>query len=138
MRDQGIPVKDFKLSAEDEIAAVRQGVRQLLAEWDLVELTDDIVLVVSEMLANALHHADGGVAAIRIHRRPDAVVIEVSDHGASAPLLGQPAFDDDRGRGMFLIDRLADRWGFRRTDDGKVVWCEMAIPESMSRAMSPA
>jgi anti-sigma regulatory factor (Ser/Thr protein kinase) len=133
VRDQGIPVKEFKLAADEEIAVVRQGVRQLLAEWELADLTNDIVLVVSEMLANALHHADGSIAAVRIHRRPDAVVVEVSDRGASMPLLGQPAFDDDRGRGMFLIDRLADRWGTRRTDDGKVVWCELAIPESMSQ-----
>ena len=138
VRDQGIRVKDFKLSEDQEIAVVRQEIRQLLVEWELVALTDDIVLVVSEMLANALHHADGSVAAMRIHLRPDAVVIEVSDQGAAVPRLGQPAFDDDRGRGMFLIDRLADRWGFRRIEDGKVVWCEMAIPESMSQSKRPA
>ena len=128
VRDEHLPVLSLELQENVQMAAARHVVRERLTGWDLPAVVDDVVLIVSELLANALHHAGGGHAGLRVHRRSDALVIEVSDSGAAAPRLGQPGFDDDRGRGMFLIDRLSDRWGYRHVDDGKVVWCELALP----------
>ena len=76
----------------------------------------------SEVVTNAVRHGDGA-EPLELHATWNAEVrIEVSDHGdgfTPAPRIG--ALDEPGGFGLFLVGRLADRWGVE-TDDGTTVW----------------
>jgi hypothetical protein len=67
--------------------------------------------------------ADG--AALRLTR--DRLVLESVDSGHHMPRRRRAGDDDEGGRGLHLVASLADRWGFRATDDGKVVWAELDL-----------
>jgi hypothetical protein len=56
----------------------------------------------------------------------------VAAAGAAAPALREADLTTDDGRGLVLVDCLADAWGHRPTDHGKVVWCTIALEEPRS------
>lgn len=90
------------------------------------EVTWDIELLTSELLANAVSHGEGPVM-VGVEREDDHVRVEVSDGSSGLPAI-QPPEDplSERGRGFLLVDRLADRWGFeRRRGNGKTIWFEL-------------
>jgi anti-sigma regulatory factor (Ser/Thr protein kinase) len=79
-------------------------------------------LLVSELVTNAVRHGDGD-EPLELHARwNDEVHVEVCDHGVGfspAPRIG--ALDEPGGFGLYLVGRLADRWGVE-TADGTTVW----------------
>lgn len=86
---------------------------------------DDIRLCVSELATNALLHGTPRGRQFRVHVtiEDDAVRIEVHDASDAPPHLRDPADTDDYGRGLHLVEALADEWGFSdRTGPGKAVW----------------
>ncbi len=92
--------------------------------FEQVGAGDDAVLVVSELVTNAVQHGEGPVLVRIVTGEPTRV--EVMD---ARPLdgLAVAAPDPDRqgGRGLFLVQALADAWGYAETPDGgKVVWAE--------------
>ncbi|MFB6889085.1 SpoIIE family protein phosphatase [Kitasatospora sp. NPDC056327] len=104
----------------------RRFTRSTLAAWGLSALADYAELLVSELVTNALLHAD---APRRLRLFRDRVLtVEVSDAGGQTPQLRPFAEQDEGGRGMFLVSELAQRWGSRLTRDGKVVWAELELP----------
>ncbi|MEV6973768.1 SpoIIE family protein phosphatase [Kitasatospora sp. NPDC093806] len=104
----------------------RRFTRATLAGWGLSALADYAELLVSELVTNALLHAD---APRRLRLFRDRVLtVEVSDAGGQTPQLRPFAEQDEGGRGMFLVSELAQRWGSRLTRDGKVVWAELELP----------
>ena len=115
-----------------EPAAVRRArglVRDRLARWDLDELTHSTMLLVSELVTNAIQHA-GGRITLRLVRE-GGLVCEVFDSSDGAPRIRFHDDEDDMlesGRGLHVVGRLAKRWGVRRTAGGKVVWCEQELP----------
>ena len=82
-------------------------------------------LVVTELVTNGLLHG-GGVASVSVERVPTGVRIEARDRNRHAPLVAVDSPDSMTGRGLHLVRRLAARWGVQPTDDGKVVWAEVA------------
>lgn len=92
---------------------------------DLLEL---VVLLTSQLVTNAVVHGLGPVQLMLIDNGP-RLRVEVSDGEAeSLPLAPRrPAPVDPSGRGLLIIDRLADRWGCRPrlTPPGKTVWFEL-------------
>jgi anti-sigma regulatory factor (Ser/Thr protein kinase) len=82
-----------------------------------------IVLLVSELVSNAVLHGRGEVE-LAIDADDDAVRVHVTDgDSATVPQVRSPKPYDRTGRGMFLVDRLAQRWGVERIPgDGKRVW----------------
>jgi len=58
---------------------------------------------------------------------------EVIDDSAAVPRLRHADEDDERGRGLQVVSQLARRWGTRRAGTGKVVWCELTVPTTVSR-----
>ncbi|WP_078880756.1 SpoIIE family protein phosphatase [Kitasatospora purpeofusca] len=104
----------------------RRFTRGTLADWGLSALADYAELLVSELVTNALLHAD---APRRLRLFRDRVLtVEVADSGGQTPQLRPFAEQDEGGRGMFLVSELAQRWGSRLTRDGKVVWAELELP----------
>jgi serine phosphatase RsbU (regulator of sigma subunit) len=64
---------------------------------------------------------------LRLRRGATAVWVEVFDHDLRLPRIRSAAADDEGGRGLYLVEQLASRWGSRPTPDGKAVWFEMPM-----------
>jgi len=109
----------------DAAGRARRFVSAALAGGSFEQRTDDAVLVVSEMVTNALLHAEPPVT-VNLVQLEDALRIEVRD-GAHRPVLAEaPASDDSMtGRGLAVVDALAARWGVDPEPEGKLVWAEL-------------
>ncbi|MEV0976521.1 ATP-binding protein [Streptomyces sp. NPDC049915] len=117
--------------APGAVATVRRRVRVVLAEWNLTpEVVADVLLVVSELVTNALVHALPP-ATLRLAPsqvgRSRAVHIEVTDRGPVAPTgLSASAVDpDEHGRGLGIVTALSSRFGVRVHAGGTTRWAEV-------------
>lgn len=100
---------------------------------DLPATTRDTAALLSgEIVTNAVIHG-GGRFLLEVHTSAKAVRVEVTDSSAERPRLLGPSEDRDYGRGMAIVDALADRWGTTRSAAGKVVWFELDV----SRVVGP-
>ncbi|RJQ70165.1 ATP-binding protein [Pseudonocardiaceae bacterium YIM PH 21723] len=109
-----------------ELAEVRSWVAGLLTCADRHRL-DDILLVVDELVSNALTHA-AGPYWIRLCWTADTARIEVRD---DSPLLARQREPDmTGGRGMHIVTACATRWDQQRIDGGKVVWAELPTTQA--------
>ncbi len=101
----------------------RRLARRALARWDLECLTDSVELLVSEVVTNAVRYASRPVTLRLL--RTDVLRCEVGDDVPQLPRLRQARATDEGGRGLYLVNRLARRWGATRLSTGKVVWFEL-------------
>lgn len=100
----------------------------VLSTWQVPDhKREDIVLVVSELVTNAILHG-GAAEQLRLRRTARRVVIEVFDNGQRMPHPRAADLKAESGRGLHLVARLADRWGARPVRGGKAVWCEFDTP----------
>lgn len=90
-------------------------------------LRDTCVLLVSEVVTNALRHTDGEVM-LELWLYPDRLRVEVSDQTSRGPVVSGGDPMDEFGRGVPLMDALSDRWGTAPHGDGKIVWFELDFP----------
>ena len=89
---------------------------------DQPRLTDDIALVVSELVANATRVARDRIV-VRVVAGSDAVTVSVIDDGPGTPHVRHTQPDDPTGRGLLLIEGISESWGTERVGpQGKVVW----------------
>ncbi|MEV6103948.1 SpoIIE family protein phosphatase [Streptomyces sp. NPDC051940] len=128
----GIPRSDVAVwelgTAPQEARHARRLVRAQLADWGLAEASDTAELLVDEIVANAVRHARGGPIGLRLVRAGRALQCEVSDEEPTMPVLLEAGADDEFGRGMRIVSRLAAGWGAARTARGKSVWFEQTLP----------
>ncbi|EST28373.1 hypothetical protein N566_22745, partial [Streptomycetaceae bacterium MP113-05] len=104
-------------------AVLRQG-------WAAPAATaEHAVLLVSELVGNAVQHTGACRFGLRMHRRRGRLRIEVRDPSRGLPCLLPVTELDTSGRGLWLVDRLADRWGVDLLPRGKSTWFEMRLPE---------
>ncbi|MEW2398516.1 ATP-binding protein [Streptomyces sp. NPDC046862] len=110
----------------------RHTIRTALARYARPrELTDTAELLTSELVSNAVKHSDGPVS-VRLRSRPDAVRIGVMDDHPELPDPLPCTTDQDFGRGLYLVEVLADAWGrypvaiHSRTPGWKVVRFELS------------
>ncbi|MGA4849206.1 ATP-binding protein [Streptomyces sp. G5(2025)] len=107
----------------------RLFVSTALHAWGIGELTEVGVLVVAELINNAIDHTRCRVVRVQVTRPADGVVrIGVADKCKDAPETGDPDDDSEEGRGLFLVEALSRRWGYDRKRWGKVVWAELEAP----------
>ncbi|MCS0604391.1 SpoIIE family protein phosphatase [Streptomyces sp. LP11] len=110
----------------DAPARARALISALLRDWDTRDGTrDTVLLLVSELVTNAVRFATGPVT-VRMIRAGHGLLCEVGDTGNGRPRLGRGGLLDDSGRGLYVVHGLTTRWGVRWTDTGKVVWAEVA------------
>ncbi|MFF0203329.1 SpoIIE family protein phosphatase [Streptomyces sp. NPDC005017] len=117
----------WRLPARGDAATrARTLVSARLKQWRTrADTRDHVLLVVSELVANAVRFADGPVT-VRLIRAGHELLCEVGDTGNGRPRLGRKGLLDDGGRGLHVVHRLTTRWGVRWTDTGKVVWASVA------------
>lgn len=100
--------------------------REALSSWD-DEQVASIQLLVSELVTNAVLHGAPPLSLSIDIREAGSVRISVSDASPAPPVLEAFNVDSHRGRGLALVDALADEWGVEPVaDDGKSVWFEVA------------
>ncbi|MEW2195450.1 SpoIIE family protein phosphatase [Streptomyces microflavus] len=102
----------------------RRLARRALGRWGLDEMSDEVELLVSEVVTNAVRYAERPVTLRLL--RTDILRCEVGDDSPQLPRQRRARETDEGGRGLFLVNRLARRWGATRLSTGKVVWFEMA------------
>ena len=112
----------------------RQAARDALAAWRLEELTETAVLLVSELVTNAIQHARPGGSAIvlRLETTGNWLRIEVHDPDPGEPTPRPLAGLEESGFGLVLVDAMADKWGVRQTVNGKAVWAELDTQPALS------
>ncbi|WP_246576511.1 SpoIIE family protein phosphatase [Actinospica durhamensis] len=144
----------------------RRFVRETLAEWDktgglgVESVLDDILLLTSELVTNAVVHA-GTSAVVTCELRPGpdgepaAVRIEVADRhpGKALPAPRPPSSRDaapefdqehpipdspEHGWGLYLTAHLADAWGVQYSRTRKQVWFDLPLPERAAEGAVPA
>jgi anti-sigma regulatory factor (Ser/Thr protein kinase) len=124
------------LSLPPELSSVRRGrlfAREVVTEWGLESLADDVQLGVSELITNAVRHA--GTDVLLTLRRDTVVTVEVRDADPDlrhpAPL-NQPDLLATSGRGLHIVAAVSQDWGVTSRPDGKAVWFTLALPDSSS------
>ncbi|MFK0159151.1 ATP-binding protein [Streptomyces sp. NPDC090493] len=114
---------------------LRRIVRAGLTYWRRPDLIETAELLLTELVTNALRHGKGPDVGVRVFFRDDRCVIEVNDGSPTRPELRHAAPDDEGGRGLLLVESLAEEWGVSR--DGTTTWCTLPLtkgPEEMQRA----
>ncbi|WP_420706224.1 SpoIIE family protein phosphatase [Streptomyces sp. NRRL B-24484] len=119
-------VGDWRLPAEPtSVGRARENSCDWLINRGLDELVDTTELLVSELVTNALRHGRGEIR-LRL-MRDRTMVCEVWDDGYAQPRQRRAQETDEGGRGLQLVSLLAERWGSRRTPNGKIVWFELTL-----------
>jgi sigma-B regulation protein RsbU (phosphoserine phosphatase) len=110
-------------------ASARAAVQEALTAAGLEVMLDDALLLVSELVTNAVVHA-GTEIELQINIGPGQARIEVIDHGPGLPVRqGAPHDTREDGRGLFLLDALAQEWGTRHFPGGKSVWFVLGVTD---------
>lgn len=112
------------------VAKARRFAEETLGDWHQDGMADVAALVVSELVTNAVLHADSSIK-LRLVLAQECLRVEV--HDASSVLPSDPDYGADAltGRGLHLVAMLAASWGAEpHPPDGKVVWCELELTES--------
>jgi anti-sigma regulatory factor (Ser/Thr protein kinase) len=111
----------------EAVPRARHALRRVLAEHVPEAPADTLELLLSELVTNAVQHtADGRSVAVAVSRRENSIRMAVVDHDATLPAPGD-AVDllDEHGRGLLLVEAMAEEWGSYSVPDGKVVWCDV-------------
>lgn len=123
---------EVPLPSRPESAATARRLAQVvvLRTWRLSpKLAEDAVLLVSELVGNAVRHTGARVFGLRMRRRPGWIRVEVRDPSRGLPCLMPVQDMDVSGRGLFLVDKLSDRWGVDLLPRGKTTWFEMRVAD---------
>jgi len=129
----------------DAVKGARQFTGATLRQWDIPELLDEVALVVSELVTNALRHTVAGALPgspsgdgpepplVRLHLMYSAsrLVCAVRDPSEAGPVAGEAGSCEESGRGLYLVESFTDGWGWQPlagTLRGKIVWALFHLP----------
>ena len=109
----------------ESTTAARRFAERTMVDWSVDgERFETARLLVSELVANAVTHAETGVT-LQLDLSPERLRVEVRDEADGEPRARRPGHDDPTGRGLMIVEALADRWGVEPTPPGKTVWFEL-------------
>ncbi|MFD9007100.1 ATP-binding protein [Streptomyces sp. NPDC059582] len=116
------------------VEAARAFVDDRLCSWEPAEVSDDLQLIVSEIVTNALIHA-GSDVDVRLRAFADHIRLEVLRDADSNPPIPSPLVlseeaneQAEHGRGLLIVEALAGVWNSSPNGRGKTVWLDMPIP----------
>ncbi|MEO5680277.1 MAG: ATP-binding protein [Acidimicrobiales bacterium] len=124
---QGVSRLELQLPRTAQSA--RRARRTIAAFLDPTDVpgavVDDLLLLVSELVTNAVVHA-GSPPVVSLDADEQRIKVAVADRDpGSRPSIGAPGPGATSGRGVLLVDRLSARWGVEPQSSGKVVWFEL-------------
>lgn len=124
--EEGDQVATLRLEGDGASAReARRFVAETLATWGWRDREGDVTLVASELVTNALLHAPGTPPVLVLRGRSGALRVEVVDGSSTIPLTRPPESGTGMtGRGLHLVDGVADAWGATVLDVGKATWAE--------------
>jgi serine phosphatase RsbU (regulator of sigma subunit)/anti-sigma regulatory factor (Ser/Thr protein kinase) len=111
-------------AALDQVRQSRVAAAECARALGFVDLVDDLELVTTELVTNAVLHG-GGLRRFHLRTLDDGIRVEVTDRTSAGPVLIPAAEDAGTGRGLLLVAQLARRWGIERRADEKVIWAEV-------------
>ncbi|WP_406004497.1 MULTISPECIES: SpoIIE family protein phosphatase [unclassified Streptomyces] len=117
-------------SDPEALSSARHMIRAAVRAWGAKARADEVELAADELITNALMHTDGGaIVTIRVLTGPERRLrVDVEDRSSALPRRRDAGEAGVSGRGLMLVDRLADLWGVESRGSGKCVWCEFVIP----------
>ncbi|MFE7580338.1 ATP-binding protein [Streptomyces gardneri] len=120
----------FELPAlTSSVARARRLAEERLILWGCDPgIRDTVALVVSELVTNAVVHTASGRVICEIREGEDTLRIAVRDEGGPAGPRMRDCGEEERGRGLLIVDALCTAWGADRTGHGtaQIVWAELA------------
>jgi PAS domain S-box-containing protein len=113
----------------EALTEARHMIRAAVRAWGAEARADEIELVADELMVNALMHTEGGaVLTVRMLTAPERRLrVEVADSSSALPRRREAGESAVSGRGLLLVDRLADVWGVEPRGEGKALWCEFTV-----------
>jgi serine phosphatase RsbU (regulator of sigma subunit)/anti-sigma regulatory factor (Ser/Thr protein kinase) len=125
------------------VARVRRFLDDRLSEWDLEPLRDDLDLLATEVVTNALIHAHSEVE-IRLREYADRIRVEVRDSDPHPPVPAAILTADaagnqaaESGRGLLIVEVLAKAWGSSPAGRGKTTWFDLSVPPELKHRVPP-
>jgi anti-sigma regulatory factor (Ser/Thr protein kinase) len=121
-------------TAPESARAARHFAHAALTDWRLSAIADDVDLVISELITNALLHARadrraavGSTIRLDLEYDGDGVSVRVTDASALPPTPEDAAETAESGRGLLLVQALSASWGWKPEAQGKVVWARFDV-----------
>jgi hypothetical protein len=115
----------------------RAFLRTTLETWKLDGFGEVTELLVTELVANVVTHV-GAPMTLRVHRNSRTMRVELDDPSTQVPTVQHPDAAEEHGRGVLLVDRLANAWGVEPHDDGKTVWFELDVSTATEEVHGPS
>lgn len=139
-REEDTPLSGSRLTEHvppgdpEALRAARHMIRAAVRAWGARDSADEIELVADELVTNALMHTEGpAVITLRVLTGPERRLrVDVEDTSSALPRRRDAGDAGVSGRGLLLVDRLADVWGVEARGGGKCVWCEFVMPARVS------
>ncbi|MGK5533277.1 ATP-binding protein [Streptomyces sp. URMC 129] len=131
----------FRVTPTDgSVAAARQRVISVVSGWQLglsQDRLDDLRLLISEVVTNALTHTSGA-CAVCVRWTGERVRVEVTDHDPALPQPADAGLEAESGKGLVLVTALSVAWGATPSVAGKTVWFEIEPDEPVTDGGQPA
>ncbi|HEV3380273.1 MAG TPA: ATP-binding protein [Trebonia sp.] len=109
-------------------AQARKEVSQAIAAWGIDIDREAAILLTSELVTNAVMHDGSGTILLTISCCHCQLRVDVHDTSRTLPVPAQRVLpDSETGRGLMLVDSIADQWGYYRTPEGKAVFFALAF-----------
>lgn len=108
----------------DHVSEARRFVADRLSEWQVASAVDSAVLVVSELSTNAVIHAQTSFS-VHVSWNGEVVLVQVTDGSSLEPAINRTDNGTQGGRGLVVVDAVAEQWGSIPLPDGKTVWATL-------------
>ena len=108
----------------DHVSEARRFVADRLSEWQVASAVDSAVLVVSELSTNAVIHAQTSFS-VHVSWNGEVVLVQVTDGSSLPPAINHIDNGAQGGRGLVVVDAVAEQWGSIPLAEGKTVWATL-------------